>query len=63
LKGCESKEGYAERFPFKMTQKRVNFSYDMPTAFKSMAKANHKTDGLLFTSQDAPYTFGTCQKM
>lgn len=50
-------------FPFQMTQKRVEFSYEMGAVFEKMKKYGHKTDGLMFTSEEAPYTLGTCPKM
>ena len=63
LKSCDVKKGYIDKFPFKMRQKRVQFSYELATVFKQMKKYNHKTDGLMFTSESASYTLGTSQKM
>jgi hypothetical protein len=56
-------EKYRNLFPFKMTQKRVSFSYEIVAVFGEMKKYGHKTDGLIFTSANAPYTLGTSQKM
>ncbi len=64
LQKCEQLgEKYRSLFPFKMTQKRVSFSYEIGSVFDEMRKYGHDTDGLIFTSADAPYTLGTSQKM
>lgn len=64
LQKCEHLgEKYRSLFPFKMTQKRVSFSYELVSVFEEMQKYGHKTDGLIFTSANAHYTLGTSQKM
>ncbi|KAJ3306295.1 Dcp1p-Dcp2p decapping enzyme complex alpha subunit [Kappamyces sp. JEL0829] len=63
LRSCERKPNYSAKFPFRMRQKRVDFSYNLASVFEDMKKYGHKTDGLMFTSTSAPYTLGTCEKM
>ncbi len=46
-----------------MTQKRLELSYNLPLVFEQMELYHHKTDGVIFTSEVAPYTIGTCSKM
>jgi mRNA guanylyltransferase len=54
---------YARIFPFKISQKRLESSYHVPIVFDHMKKYGHGTDGVIFTSAIAQYTFGTCDKM
>ncbi|KAI8924048.1 mRNA capping enzyme, catalytic domain-containing protein [Entophlyctis helioformis] len=54
---------YTSGHPFRMIQKRVQFSYGIDVVFNQMQGYNHKTDGVIFTSVVAPYTLGTCSKM
>ncbi|KAJ3417140.1 Dcp1p-Dcp2p decapping enzyme complex alpha subunit [Chytridiales sp. JEL 0842] len=48
---------------FKMDLKKLELSYGMDRVFEEMANLKHKSDGVIFTSKDAPYTIGTCDKM
>ena len=63
IQSCQKKPNYHRIFPFKLTQKRLEFSFKLPKVFDQMEKAKHKTDGVIFTSAVAPYVFGTCDKM
>ncbi|KAJ3323746.1 Dcp1p-Dcp2p decapping enzyme complex alpha subunit, partial [Boothiomyces sp. JEL0866] len=54
---------YLRKFPFEITQKRIEFSYNLHCVFRDMEKYKHETDGLIFTSAVAPYAFATCDKM
>lgn len=46
-----------------MSQKRLELAYNIPIVFEQMEGYKHKTDGVIFTAENAPYTLGTCNKM
>jgi mRNA guanylyltransferase len=46
-----------------MDLKKLELSYGMEKVFEDMARLKHKSDGIIFTASEAPYTFGTCEKM
>jgi mRNA guanylyltransferase len=60
---CRKDKQYARRYPFQMTQKRLELAYNLPVVFQVMESYRHKTDGVIFTSAGAPYELGTCEKM
>lgn len=60
---CRKDKSFGARYPFKMALKRLELSYNIGTVFKHIESYRHKTDGLMFTSANAPYDLGTCQKM
>jgi hypothetical protein len=43
--------------------KPFELSYRIKSVFENMAKYKHGSDGVIFTSADAPYEFGTCDTM
>ncbi|AGO13053.1 AaceriAFL107Wp [[Ashbya] aceris (nom. inval.)] len=45
-------------FPFKLSMKHMNFSYDLDRVAGSLDKLPHVSDGLIFTAVDTPYTVG-----
>ena len=59
----EKDKNFAQRYGFKMTQKRLELAYNLPVVFEQMESYHHKTDGVIFTSESAPYMLGTCPKM
>ncbi|KAI8902383.1 mRNA capping enzyme, catalytic domain-containing protein [Globomyces pollinis-pini] len=60
---CAKNPKYRKLFPFTFRQKRLELSYQLPIVFRHMQSYQHETDGVIFTSAVAPYTFGTCDKM
>ena len=60
---CKKNPRYSKSLPFEITQKRVDASYHLPLVVDTMKKYRHKTDGLMFTAENAPYVLGTCDKM
>lgn len=46
-------------FPFKISMKRMDFSYDLVRVAKSLDKLPHMSDGLIFTPVRTSYTLGT----
>ena len=60
---CQKNPRYPKTLPFEITQKRVETSYHLPLVVDTMKKYNHKTDGLMFTAESAPYVLGTCEQM
>ncbi|KAI9206367.1 mRNA capping enzyme, catalytic domain-containing protein [Polychytrium aggregatum] len=52
-----------EHVPFQMDLKRQEFSYGLRLIFDQISTLRHKNDGLIFTSSEAPYVVGTCEKM
>ncbi|ORY38887.1 hypothetical protein BCR33DRAFT_700382 [Rhizoclosmatium globosum] len=55
--------GFGESLPFKLKLKPLQLAYHVGQVFEDIPKLKHKNDGVIFTSQEAPYTIGTCQKM
>lgn len=45
--------------PFDIKFKNMEFSYGIPVIFQNMKKLRHISDGLIFTSREAPYVFKT----
>lgn len=45
--------------PFDIKFKNMELSYGIPVIFKNMKKLRHISDGLIFTSREAPYVFKT----
>lgn len=45
-------------FPFKISMKHMDFSYQLVKVAKSLEKLPHLSDGLIFTPVKAPYTAG-----
>ncbi|KAJ3154950.1 Dcp1p-Dcp2p decapping enzyme complex alpha subunit [Geranomyces michiganensis] len=54
---------YASRQPFKMDLKKLQLAYHLKMVFEEMPTLKHKSDGIIFTSKDAAYGLGTCNKM
>ncbi|KAI9013218.1 mRNA capping enzyme, catalytic domain-containing protein [Gaertneriomyces semiglobifer] len=54
---------YKSQQPFRMDLKPLQLAYHLEAVFEDMAHLKHKSDGIIFTSRDAPYTLGTCEKM
>jgi mRNA guanylyltransferase len=52
-----------QRYPFKMSLKELQFSYKLPHIFKQMENLNHKSDGVIFTKDNAPYVLNTNTNM
>ncbi|KAJ3315317.1 Dcp1p-Dcp2p decapping enzyme complex alpha subunit [Boothiomyces sp. JEL0838] len=63
MKSMERNPDYVRKFPFEITQKRIEFSYNLHCVFRDIERYKHETDGLIFTSAVAPYAFATCDKM
>lgn len=52
---------YADRcstFPFKISMKHMDFSYELTKVANSLDKLPHMSDGLIFTPVKAPYSIG-----
>ncbi|CCE63367.1 hypothetical protein TPHA_0E02770 [Tetrapisispora phaffii CBS 4417] len=45
-------------FPFKISMKQMNFSYDLVNVYKTLDKLPHLSDGLIFTPVNTPYVVG-----
>ncbi|KAJ1962938.1 hypothetical protein GGI12_002348 [Dipsacomyces acuminosporus] len=61
---CSLNSGFAVRQPFVVEMKKFEFSYGLERIYTTVIPAlKHKSDGLIFTSQVAPYTPGTCEKI
>jgi mRNA guanylyltransferase len=54
---------YRESLPFRIRLKRLHLSYHLPKVFNEISQNKHKSDGIIFTATEAPYTFGTCSTM
>ncbi|KAI9358336.1 mRNA capping enzyme, catalytic domain-containing protein, partial [Zopfochytrium polystomum] len=54
---------YAQSRPFKLDLKKLELSYGLDRVLDSISQLNHKNDGLIFTSETAPYGIGTCETM
>lgn len=55
---------YAAQLPFRLEPKPVELSYGLTKVLAvDIPKLKHGNDGLIFTSVNAPYSFGTCEKM
>ncbi|CDS07219.1 hypothetical protein LRAMOSA09742 [Lichtheimia ramosa] len=54
----------AKYLPFQVAFKEQQFTYHLDTVFNQIIPTlKHGNDGLIFTSVNAPYTLGTCDKM
>ncbi|KAJ8660268.1 hypothetical protein O0I10_004130 [Lichtheimia ornata] len=54
----------AKYLPFQVAFKEQQFTYHLDTVFNQIIPAlKHGNDGLIFTSVNAPYSLGTCDKM
>ncbi|KAI9175717.1 hypothetical protein H9P43_006081 [Blastocladiella emersonii ATCC 22665] len=51
------------RIPFEIVAKKMELSYGVQQIFDEMPNLGHKSDGLIFTSSDEPYTLGTDQNI
>ncbi|KAI8912423.1 mRNA capping enzyme alpha subunit and guanylyltransferase [Gorgonomyces haynaldii] len=60
---ARSDKKFVQRYPFKMSLKRLESSYNLPRVFEQMQTYKHKTDGIIFTAEMAPYEAGTCEKI
>ncbi|KAJ3076333.1 Dcp1p-Dcp2p decapping enzyme complex alpha subunit, partial [Quaeritorhiza haematococci] len=54
---------YSAKHPFRMGLKKLELSYGLERVFEQIELLKHKSDGIIFTSKDAPYSTGTCDKM
>ncbi|KAI8905714.1 mRNA capping enzyme, catalytic domain-containing protein [Powellomyces hirtus] len=54
---------YAQRQPFRMDLKKLQLAYHLQAVFDEIPTLKHKSDGIIFTSKDARYGLGTCDKM
>lgn len=46
-------------FPFKLSMKHMNFSYDLLKVANSLSSLPHESDGLIFTPVKLPYSVGS----
>ncbi|SCV01213.1 LAMI_0G10044g1_1 [Lachancea mirantina] len=49
---------HCETFPFKISMKHMNFSYDLMKVVNSLESLPHVSDGLIFTPVNTPYNVG-----
>ncbi|KAI3662360.1 hypothetical protein MP638_004884 [Amoeboaphelidium occidentale] len=54
---------YVQSRPFTIEMKKVEKCYHLKEILASIKSLKHENDGLLFTSVDRPYDFGTCDSM
>lgn len=50
---------HCSTFPFKISMKHMDFSYELVKVAKSLDKLPHMSDGLIFTPVKSSYTLGT----
>ncbi|CCH45661.1 mRNA-capping enzyme subunit alpha [Wickerhamomyces ciferrii] len=48
-----------ESFPFKLSLKNMQPAFKLPQVFESLKHLGHVSDGLIFTSCETPYVYGT----
>ncbi|KAI8320565.1 mRNA capping enzyme [Martensiomyces pterosporus] len=61
---CAMNREFAVKQPFMVEMKKFEFSYGVERIYSTIIpQLKHKSDGLIFTSQVAPYTPGTCEKI
>ncbi|ORZ38738.1 mRNA capping enzyme, catalytic domain-domain-containing protein [Catenaria anguillulae PL171] len=52
-----------QRIPFQIEAKQMQLSYHVKEIFAEQPMLKHKSDGLIFTSSEEPYTLGTDQNI
>lgn len=63
LAKVQKEPSWRRSHPFEIRQKKVEPSYHLDRVFKQIQEYKHESDGLIFTSADAGYHFGTCETM
>lgn len=60
---CKKFPDYSTNLPFTLEVKKMEFAYGLERILNEIPFLQHKNDGLIFTSTEAKYSTGTCEKI